>query len=343
MEAKLFYKHQSVFNHYVTTHPHGDVLQTTYWGKLKAFTGWQMFPLAVVDNGHIQASSLMLKRSLPLPGTCIIYSPRGPLYSNIAALEQLLIAGKQLARQERAIVWKMDPALPVDDQNWNAFSKQLTEISTGSDFDGVQPKFIMDLDIRPSLDNILANMKTKTRYNIRYAKRKGVTVKLSQDKADLEQFYPILQETAERDNFTVRSYEYFAALWDHLVINNVAQLFMVYHEGEPLGGTIAFKLGKRAWYVYGASSNKKRNLMSNYAIQWEMIKWAKGCGCHTYDFRGVSGDLNPENPLYGLYRFKDGFGAQLREYVGEFDAPIIPIVYHLAQPAITLYQRLRNK
>jgi len=342
VEAKLFDKHPDRFNHYVASHPAGDLLQTTYWGELKSHTGWQPLPIAVVESGQIRASAMILKRKVPMLGRCIFYSPRGPLFSSPTALEHLLEAVRDLAKTHGALFWKMDPALKKGDLAWTEFSQKLIEINTGLDFNGVQPKFIMELDIRPSLDTILNNMKHKTRYNIRYAERKGVTVHLSKSKSDLEIFYPLLEETAQRDKFMIRSFSYFEHLWDELVIPRTAQLFLAFHQNQPLGGAIAFRLGKRAWYVYGASSNVKRNLQASYALQWAMIRWAKGLGCTTYDFRGVSGDLNPENPLYGLYRFKEGFGAQLVEYVGEFDLPLSPL-YRLWNPALSIYNKVTRK
>lgn len=343
MESRMFFENEYMFNHYVSSHPQGDVLQTTHWGKLKSTTGWDYYPLAVVDQGQIQASALLLSRKLPIPTKRIFYSPRGPIFNSIEALQALIAAGKDLARQHGGILWKMDPPRVTGDPIWAQISPQLTKIDTGLDFAGVQPKFIMDLDITPSQDKILDNMKNKTRYNIRYAQRKGVRVVISKDRKDLEVFYPLLEETAVRDKFTIRSYEYFVNLWNYLVPPKLAQLFLVYHEGEPLGGSIAFRLGKRAWYVYGASSNSKRNLQATYALQWEMIRWAKGSGCHVYDFRGVSGDMNPENPLYGLYRFKEGFGAQIVEYVGEYDLPCSPVFYSLWKVGLPLYQRFQRK
>jgi len=342
MEAKLFAKHPAVFNHYVASHPAGDVLQTTYWGDLKSHTGWEPFPLAIVSDGQIQASALILKRKLPLPGKSIFYSPRGPLFSNLAALEQLIKAGKELAREHGAILWKMDPAITHDNPIWPQIAGKMHAVDTGLDFDSVQPKFIMELDIRPSLDELLANMKNKTRYNIRYAQRKGVRIVMSKSKLDLEIFYPLLQETAARDGFTIRSFAYFEHLWDCLIASRVAQLFLAFHDNQPLAGAIAFRLGKRAWYVYGASSNTNRNLQASYALQWEMIRWAKGMGCTIYDFRGVSGDMNPENPLYGLYRFKEGFGARLVEYVGEHDLALSPL-YHIWYPALNVYNSFTKK
>ncbi len=343
MEAKIFTDQPSVFNHYVASHPHGDVLQTTHWGELKRSTGWCSIPLAVVDKGQIRASTLLLKRNIPILGACFLYSPRGPIYSNLDALKKIIQAGRSFATSNRALFWKMDPPLPFGDSVWEEIAPMLQRTDVGLNFNSVQPRFIMDLNIRPSLETLLNNMKSKTRYNIRYAKRKGVEVKLSKSKDDLALFYPLLKETAKRDNFTIRSLDYFQQLWDCLVNPRLAQLFIAYYKNQAIAGTIAFRLGKKAWYVYGATSNTNRNLQASYGIQWEMIQWAKGSGCHIYDFRGVSGDMDPDNALYGLYRFKDGFGARVVEYVGEYDLPSSTIGYFLWKYGYPMYNKLVRK
>ncbi|MGB3985186.1 MAG: peptidoglycan bridge formation glycyltransferase FemA/FemB family protein, partial [Limnochordia bacterium] len=179
METKLLDKRPSLFNHFVASHPRGDLLQTTYWGQLKSLTGWEPFPLGVMSGGQLLAGALVLKRKIPLMSKCIFYSPRGPLFSDLEALECLVEGVAELAQEHGALFWKMDPALPKGDPLWSQFAqKRLHKVDTGLDFDGVQPGFIMELDLRPSLETILANMKSKTRYNIRYAQRKGVTVRL---------------------------------------------------------------------------------------------------------------------------------------------------------------------
>ncbi|HHX95677.1 MAG TPA: peptidoglycan bridge formation glycyltransferase FemA/FemB family protein, partial [Clostridia bacterium] len=140
-------------------------------------------------------------------------------------------------------------------------------------------------------------------------------------------FYDILTVTAERDNFLVRSFEYFETLWDCLVEKGLAKLFMAEYEGHYIAGTLAFIFGDKAWYMYGASSNEHRNVMPNYLLQWTMIQWAKGKGCSMYDFRGVPGNLTEDNPLYGLYRFKKGFAAEYVEFLGEYDLVYSPFYY----------------
>ncbi|NMB02240.1 MAG: peptidoglycan bridge formation glycyltransferase FemA/FemB family protein [Firmicutes bacterium] len=344
MKTELLWDKESLFDHYVTSHPRGDVLQTTAWGKLKASSGWKYFPLVVMDRGTPQASALILVKNLPLVPATIAYSPRGPLFSSPEALDTLLQEGTQLLRKEKALVWKMDPAILAGNETWSKAAEQhnLKWVDTGLDFQGVQPRYVMTLDLQHSLDTLLNNMKSKTRYNIRYAMRKGVRVVHLKEKTQLSVFYCLLQETAKRDSFTIRPISYFEEMWEHLVKNNLARVFLAYSESTPLAGAICFRLASRVWYVYGASSNEQRNLQASHLLQWEMIKWAKGIGCTVYDFRGVSGDLNPEHPLYGLYRFKDGFGAKLETYVGEYDLPILRGGYTLWQGGLALHNLIRS-
>ena len=109
-----------------------------------------------------------------------------------------------------------------------------------------------------------------------------------------------------------------------MVENGLAQIFLAEYQGQVISATLALILGKKTWYLYGASSNDYRNVMPNYLIQWEMIRWAQEQGCTVYDFRGVSGDLDESNPLYGLYRFKKGFNGDLIEFVGDWDRVYSP-------------------
>lgn len=118
---------------------------------------------------------------------------------------------------------------------------------------------------------------------------------------------------------------------------------MAYHEGEAIAGTLAFRMGDKAWYIYGASSNKKRNLMPNYLIQWTMIEWAKEHGCTMYDFRGVPGDVGKDHPLYGLVKFKKGFGGKYTEFIGEYDLVYRGFNYRAYNILEPIYQKLVRK
>jgi len=207
-------------------------------------------------------------------------------------------------------------------------SRGFSSAESGKGFEGVQPKYVFRLDISPDESTLLANMQQKTRYNIRLATKKGVTIRQG-TREDLPKFYEVLKETTERDRFLVRAYSYFEDLYDSLVPTGMGELFVAEFDGEIISGTLAFVMGSKAWYIYGASSNAHRNVMPNYLIQWEMIRWAKSLGCTLYDFRGVPGHLTEDNPLYGLYRFKKGFNGEYTEFIGEWDLVYRPAIYFL--------------
>lgn len=109
-----------------------------------------------------------------------------------------------------------------------------------------------------------------------------------------------------------------------------------------LSGSIYLYYGNKAWYLYGASENILRNTMPNFAMQWSMICDSIDLGCDVYDFRGVSGDLNPENPLYGLYKFKKGFNGNFVEFIGEFDIVVDNGIYTLYKKAFPQFKKIRN-
>jgi lipid II:glycine glycyltransferase (peptidoglycan interpeptide bridge formation enzyme) len=209
-------------------------------------------------------------------------------------------------------------------------------LNDGKDFEGIQPRFVFRLNIEgKSEDELMAFFSSKTRYNIRLAQRKGVEVRIA-DEQGLDDFSRLMVETGVRDHFVTRNRSYFANMLKNL--GEHARLYMAYHEGTAIAGTLAIHFGDKVWYLYGASSNEHRNLMPNYLLQWNMIRWAAELGCRIYDFRGVSGDLSEDNPLYGLYRFKRGFNGDFCEFLGEFDYVVNPVVYS----AVGIGQKLMN-
>jgi lipid II:glycine glycyltransferase (peptidoglycan interpeptide bridge formation enzyme) len=339
-------KEKHRYNDFVRLHPKGHFLQTWEWGEVKRGMGWQPLPLVLEQDGEIKGSLLILKRRLPLPGIkrCIFYAPRGPVVDiGSPELCQALFAGaERAARDHKAIFLKIDPDVPTGNHEFQNILNQckFQRNDTGLDFEGVQPAFVFQLDITPSEIKLLENMHSKTRYNIKLATKKGVTIRQATGKQDLPSFYAILQETAARDHFLIRGYEYFEMIWDQMALNGMAQIFLAEFEGRVVSATLALILGKKTWYLYGASSNDYRNVMPNYLIQWEMIRWAQEQGCTVYDFRGVSGDLDESNPLYGLYRFKKGFNGDLIQFIGDWDRVYSPALYFAWTRVLPFYKQV---
>jgi lipid II:glycine glycyltransferase (peptidoglycan interpeptide bridge formation enzyme) len=191
------------------------------------------------------------------------------------------------------------------------------------------------VDISPDEDAILATMKSKTRYNVRLASRKGVTVREASE-ADLPAFHTLMAATAARDDFGVHAPAYYEAAYRLFVPRGWARLLLAEVEGEPAAALMVFTLLPRAWYFYGASSNAHREKMPTYLLQWEAMRWAKSLGCTTYDLWGVPDEdrekLEAEftqrrDGLWGVYRFKRGFGGELVRSVGAWDRVYAPVRY----------------
>lgn len=331
------------FNQFLASHPKGHVLQTWEWGDIKSRTGWKPWRLVLEQDEKIIAGISILERRLPVIGVPIFYASRGPVldWQNPKLFDVLLSEVKKLAKQRGAIFLKIDPDIPSSETGLLEYlvSRGFRSAETGKGFEGVQPKYVFRLNISPDEETLLAQMQQKTRYNIRLAQKKGVVIRKG-TREDLPEFYRVLKETTERDRFLVRAYSYFEDMYDTLVPAGLAELFIAEYEGQIIAGTLAFVIGSKAWYIYGASSNSHRSVMPNYLIQWEMIRWAKSLGCTLYDFRGVPGHLTEDNPLYGLYRFKKGFNGEYTEFIGEFDLIYRPVIYFMWRYLEPIYSDL---
>ena len=334
---------------FVAEAPSGDVLQCMEWGEVKSRTGWRPFTVAVLDGPRIVAGALALRRAAPL-GRSILYCPRGPVvdWGDAEALRYLVDGLRRLAREERAILVKVDPPVSGEGPARALRSAGFRPAPVPEEgFGGTQPRAVMKTLRLADDGTLLSRFKPKTRYNIRLAERKGVEVTGDTTLDDLRAFYEVLLETGARDGFHVRDFGYFECLWECLVERGLGRLFLARHEGQVLGGAIDFVLGKQCWYVYGASSNQKRNLMPNCLLQWRMMQWARDQGCEVYDFRGIPLDRpGAGDDLSGLVRFKAGFAAEYVEYVGEWDLPLSAPFYRaftLLEPSVRRIRlRLRS-
>lgn len=191
----------------------------------------------------------------------------------------------------------------------------------------IQPPDTVVLDLSMTEEALLEQMKPKWRYNIRLGEKKGVVVKQGGIEF-LDDFYGLYKETAARDGIALHSKKYYGNLLSlaQKTGENV-RVYLACHEGDVLAGIITYFSGKEGVYLYGASSNLKRNLMPAYSLQWRAIRDAKLSGCRIYDFYGIPPVEDPNHPMYGLYRFKTGFGGTIVHRAGSFDFPLKKLLY----------------
>lgn len=333
------------YKKFLENHERCNFQQSIEWAKVKEDNWKSEIILAEDDNKKIIGSLMVWIRKMPIFGN-IIYASRGPVCDihDILVLKQLTQGAQELAKKYKAIVLRIEPDILKEDIK---FREIVTSLGykikdDAKDFkDEIQPRFVFRLDIKNKTeDEIFAGFHSKTRYNIRLAGKKGVEIKEG-TREDLQAFHKIMIETGSRDGFITRPLSYFEKMYDCLAPNHM-KLLIAYNQGKPISGVIPIFYGNKTWYLYGASSNKHRNLMPNYLLQWEMIKMAIKRRDDIYDFRGVSGVVDESHPQYGLYRFKKGFGATFTEFIGEIYIPYKPIRYKLYKFSEKAFRTLRQ-
>ncbi len=310
--------------------PNAHILQLVGWGKLKSQFGWQPFRVA---NG--KAGAQVLFRKLPF-NSSIAYIPKGPVGSD---WQELWPEIDRLCRKQHAILLQVEPdtfegSSDSVEADWLAGFKTET--------DTIQPRRTSLIDLAQTEEEILAGMKQKTRYNIRLAEKKGVTVQLSYD---LENFHRVSQVTAERDGFFVHSRDYYQKAFNYFTEGENVALFEARLDSQALAYLMLFINGERAWYFYGASDDAYRNLMPAYLLQWQAMRYAKSRGAAVYDLWGVPDEdeeklesdfMNRSDGLWGVYRFKRGFNGRIVRSLPAYVKVYKPLLYRL-------YQAYRNR
>lgn len=326
------------YDEFVTSHVNGGFTQITDWAEVKK--DWEHE--IVVSRGpdrKIRGGTLILIKKLPAMGT-FMYSPRGPVcdYEDKEVLEDLLEGAKDVAKKHKAIKYIIDPEVHDVDLNGKALFRSLgfKLPKPGENMHSIQSSrnYLLP-DIKgKTKDEMLMSFTQKTRYNIRVALKHGVECRPC-GKEMLPEFYRIMEITGKRDGFAIRPLSYFENLLDTMGDN--VRLYLSFYQGKVVSGAITMNVAGKTMYVYGASDNEYRNVMPNYLMQWEMIKWALETGCHIYDFMGIVGELDDNN---GLYRFKKGFNGQLVEYVGDMEMPIKKLRCMLLNMAMKVKENL---
>lgn len=207
------------------------------------------------------------------------------------------------------------------------------EQTSGAGFGDVQPRYVFQVPLAGRTeDEVFAGFNQLWRRNVRKATKAGVEVRLGSVE-DLPTFHELYLETAERDHFIPRPLAYFEQMFTAMATEDPdrLRLYLAEHEGRALAATTMVTVGEHSWYSYGASSNDGRQVRPSNAIQWRMITDALAMGSKTYDLRGISDTLDPQDHLFGLIQFKVGTGGDAVELAGEWDYPLRPMWHRAFQ------------
>ena len=375
----------SAWNELISSLPNPHLLQTWQWAEVKAKYGWKSMPfiwhsqLATPISQSV-AAAMVLKRTIPVSGfakkMCVLYIPKGPLmdWRDAALPARVLDDLQTLARRQGALFVKIDPdvilgiGIPgsqeaVEDNSGQAVRSDLTRRGWIFSSDQIQFRNTVLVDLSLSEDELLARMKQKTRYNIRLAEKRGVTVR-SGTMADLQMLYRLYAETSVRDGFVIRDEDYYQTVWQTFMRTNVDRFdsskvpsfepsnlptcepLIAEVEGQVVAAIFVFYFAGHAYYLYGMSHEAHREMMPNHLLQWEAMRRAKAAGCKVYDLWGAPDAFDESDSLWGVFRFKEGLGGQVVRTLGAWDYPASTLLYKLytqAIPRVLDIMRARGK
>ncbi len=340
------------WNRFIASSATGHLSQTYEWPEHSGEeTGSGSLRLGVLENGELVAAMLLVRsKAMGVPAP-FFYVPRGPVCDDpqSPALPRLVAFAKREARRRGAFMIRAEPNIPQDDSVWPAvLRRQGFHPTTHTIY--LRGSWVTDL--RPPEETILANMATSWRRYIRAGARNGVTVRIGTSEADLDAFYQLLTETAERDQFYLYPKQLFRDMLAHYSTERAERdgtaemkLFLAEHAGEPIAAVTVARLGAWAWYLHGASSGRPehRKLRPNHVTQWECMRWAKARGVQFYDWRTIPDILKPGEELYGVYEFKRGFGGFERRVLPTQDLVLRPAIYWPYTLAVTARRALQKR
>lgn len=302
-------------------------LQTWEWGDFRRTTGVTVSRLGVFDGNVLKKGLQVTFHPIPLLGQNVGYFPKGemPDDNQIAAL-------RELAKQNNALFIKMEPNIAQKVGTPSAHS----HIHSFLLENGAQPgrplftKYSFLLDLSPSEEKLFENLKSKTRYNVNLAAKKGVQIFENTSQEGIEQYLEILKETTTRQGFYAHNETYFKNMFEKLGSTGMMRIFNAVYQGKILVSWIIFIHNGVLYYPYGASRRENRDVMASNLMMWEMIRFGKSQGCTHFDMWGSLGpEPNKRDPWYGFHRFKEGYGGNLVEFLGTYDLVTNPSMYGL--------------
>ncbi|MEL7627086.1 MAG: peptidoglycan bridge formation glycyltransferase FemA/FemB family protein [Anaerolineaceae bacterium] len=330
------------WNQYLTEFPDAHILQTLQWAQAKRQNDWEPLFLWNGKSRHnLDALALVLRRQVSFLGLkfTVLYVPKGPTldWTNKPVVTQTLDFLQALCRKEKAIFLKIDPDVLLGtgvpgsddeqpDENGLALQKDLEKRGWKFSQDQIQFRNTVLIDLRQSEEELLAAMKQKTRYNIRLAAKKGVSVRQG-TLEELPMLYDMYAQTAVRDDFVIRHGDYYLKTWRTFLEADMAKILVAEVESQPVAALILFHFNGICRYMYGMSTERYRELMPNYLLQWEAIRLSKQLSCHTYDMWGAPDVFDESDSMWGVYRFKQGFNGITARHLGAWDYSPRPLLY----------------
>ena len=316
------------------------MLQSAAWAKIREAQGWRAefcqfggAPAPSGAPGPALPVALVLWRSLPA-GRSLAYVPRGPIVDEPAQLATALAKLAALARERRAVFLKIDPEIDTDRAGGPLVAAGFRRAPD------IQPVVAtLELDLSPDEEALFAALEKDTRWSVRQAEKRGVSIRDANGEDDLRALYDLYAETGQRAGFITRTWDYYRRMWGALIAAGHARVRLAEKDGAAVAGALTWRCGEREVYQSAATNDAGRSAYAAYALLWRCIIEARRGGARRFDFGGIPVDVKrKDDPMYGPYLFKKGFGGTPRRFVGAHDTVPNELAYRaytIAEPIYT--------
>ncbi len=301
--------HKNQYNQAVT-----HVIQSWEWGEFRKKLGLPLLRYGIFNDNQLETAFQMTLHTIPFTSQQVGYLPKGPLPD-----KDLSKALAQVAKEYKCAFIKLEPNIAKDSTApysvYPKFQPSPKPLFT---------KYNFVLDITPSEEDLLKNMHSKTRYNIRLAEKRGVTIEITDTDVAFKTFLKLHFDTTQRQGFHSHNTKYHTLAWETLRQAGMAKVAIAYYSDhnrkKPLSAWMLYSFKDTLYYPYGGSSIEHKDVMANNLLAWEVIKYGKNQGLKSFDMWGALGpDPDPKDPWFGFHRFKSGYGGKLVEYLGTYD------------------------
>ncbi len=321
---------QEALDRLIHRQPLNPFLQTWAWGQFQSAYGRRIWRLGAWEAGELAGAALVIEHQLVL-GKTYLYCPRGPVATTAVVFGELLQAIKKLGLETGAMYVKADPGKYV-------FAVNPEEVSGFTPGSTLQPRQTLLIDTAKPLPELLAAMHQKTRYNIRLAEKRGVTVRWSIEDEDFRHFLILIRATYGRQGIRLHPDQYYQTLFSTLRSARMCELAVAEHHGTVLAANLVIWHGLTATYLHGGSAETRKDLMAPHLLQWRTIEQAHQRGGTNYDFWGIAPENQPQHKWSGVTRFKKGFGGHVEVFPTALNAVLQPSWY----TAYRLAKRMRG-
>lgn len=329
---------KSEWENFIMTRKEANFLQSFNWGEFHKASGNKVHRIGFFENKKIVGMVLCIVEKAKRATYLTI--PGGPLI-NWESKNQINLFRKiieEIAKKDGCSFIRVRPQILENEKN----SKLFESLGFKKAVMHLHAELTHQLDLTKPEEQLLADMRKNTRYEIRQAIKQNIKITVSRNEKDIDDFYALQKETAKRQSFVEFEKDYIQKQFEIFVKDDQVLLYTAYLGKKKLAQALIYFYGEEADYFVGASSLDGRKYPGAYLIQWEVIKEAKKRGIKRYNLWGVAPEGETNHRFWGVSVFKRGFGGEDVEYLHARDLVINPISYKLNQAIELARKKLRR-